>query len=286
MAILSDRTIINKLGNGILFYPLRPESIRSCSLCLTASRYAYSLTDRKQIQISIDADYFIIKPKDTVLVWTSEAIWLNNKLGGSIHSTVGLVSQGIGHIGTRINPNWIGPLCIALNNLSNNEVRIYIENAKRPMAYVIIHQLSWPADPKKDINKDQFARLDVLRDLPNTQLIKDHFADKETQWMTNIDSLKRKMIYESDIYKQLTNNQFKKASRYFFSDSKNWFTFLAFTLSMVLLIINQVSLTNPLIAFPKNFITGIFYVLVVIWIILALLGCWNLWEAYIKSQKD
>ncbi len=51
MAVLSDRDIVRELGKGILFHPLKPESIKVCRLCLTASEYAYALNQQRRIPI-------------------------------------------------------------------------------------------------------------------------------------------------------------------------------------------------------------------------------------------
>ncbi|MEO3707241.1 hypothetical protein [Trichormus azollae] len=51
MSVLSDQDIIRELGKGIVFYPLKPGSIKACDLCLTASEYAYAIGLKKCLPI-------------------------------------------------------------------------------------------------------------------------------------------------------------------------------------------------------------------------------------------
>lgn len=111
MSVLGEWDIIKKLGGDILFHPLKPHSLRICRLCLTASEYAYSINQQKRLAIETEAKQneehklFYIPKGETALVWTDESIWLSNSLCGTVHSRVELVSKGIDHIGTTVNPN-------------------------------------------------------------------------------------------------------------------------------------------------------------------------------------
>lgn len=222
MSILSEKSLIKELGKGILFHPIKPNSIRSCNFCLTASKYAYAISSQKQLEINTDNEkikYLEIPPKDTVLIWTDESIWLSRNFCASLHSTTTLVSKGIGHIGTRINPNWCGVLCISLHNLSNNPVKINIKDAQNPIAYLMIHKLT--GQTKKQGNVDGGTRLDILEGLPNTQAIYDFYQKRDNRWMRdNIELLKDKMI-NSDKYIKLKDNFLTIAYREIFNESKN-----------------------------------------------------------------
>jgi len=150
MSVLSEWDIINELGRGIFFYPFKEkteDSIRGCCLCLTASEHAYTFnfdqqTQKKEsVRLTDAPDHKLIKipSRKTAIIWTKESVFLDNYLCGSIHSKVKLVSQGIGHLGTRVNPNYGGVLAIALHNLSDNEIQI---NVGDTIAYLRIHRLS------------------------------------------------------------------------------------------------------------------------------------------------
>ncbi len=210
MSVLSERDIIGELGRGILFHPLKPGSIKACSLCLTASEYAYALGQKRRLTIqtepkknkpSEEQKFFLIPPRDTVLVWTDESIWLSSYLYCPIYSRVGLVSQGIGHIGTRVNPCWSGVLCIALHNLSDEEIRINVRDINEPIAYLMVDRLASKSSTNSNI--DISARLDVLRGQSNTNEIHDFFNERDNRWMAGDTALLRKLMQDSDEYKKL-----------------------------------------------------------------------------------
>lgn len=210
MSVLGERDLIKELGKGILFHPLKPGSIKGCNLCLTASRFAYAIGKKEKLAIQKKVDvndphreieYFEIPPQDTTLVWTHESVWLDGYFFSPIYATVSLVSKGIGHIGTRLNPCWSGALCIALHNLSKESVHIHIQDTNEPIAYLILERLSSKSVMKSNV--DVAARLDVLRGLPNTNEIYDFFNDRNNLWMQgNTDAL-RKLCVNSSEYKKL-----------------------------------------------------------------------------------
>jgi hypothetical protein len=44
------------------------------------------------------------------------------------------VSVGLGHIGTRVNPNWSGVPCIAIHNFSEEAIRVNVRDVQSPIA--------------------------------------------------------------------------------------------------------------------------------------------------------
>lgn len=67
-----------------------------------------------------------VAPGETVLITTLETVGMpkNRGLSGIILSKVSLVSKGLSHISTTIDPDWEGPLLIALNNLGRAPVEL------------------------------------------------------------------------------------------------------------------------------------------------------------------
>ncbi|GAA6622519.1 hypothetical protein [Scytonema sp. NUACC26] len=55
MSVLSDKDLIRELGRGILFHPLKPDSIKACDLCLTASEYAYAIGQQKRLTVQTES---------------------------------------------------------------------------------------------------------------------------------------------------------------------------------------------------------------------------------------
>ncbi|MBD2294050.1 hypothetical protein H6G06_11235 [Anabaena sphaerica FACHB-251] len=218
MSVLSDRDIIRELGRGILFHPLKPSpkskflkgSIRASDLCFTASENAYSMGLQQTLSIQTESTpdkpneeqkFFYILPRDTALVWTDESVWLSNQFRGSLYSVVEQASEGLGHIGTRVNPCWAAVLCIPLHNLSDKPLRIDVRNVNKPIAYLAIEKLSSRSSITP--NSDNAGRLDLLQGKPNCQAILEYYSSKnENSWMTNREELKERML-KSDEYQEL-----------------------------------------------------------------------------------
>ncbi|MCX5964280.1 MAG: hypothetical protein NT070_14395 [Cyanobacteria bacterium] len=55
---------------------------------------------------------------------TNESIWVSKKISGTYHSKVALVSKGLSHIGTTLDPEYVGCSLIAIHNHSNQDVSL------------------------------------------------------------------------------------------------------------------------------------------------------------------
>ena len=82
-----------ELGENIYLYPLTPSSIRGCSLDLRASEFGWSLKTNSRLKI--DQGCLILNSNDTALIYTKESIYVSNRIGGTYHSKVGLVSSAL-----------------------------------------------------------------------------------------------------------------------------------------------------------------------------------------------
>lgn len=119
--MLSIVDIKKELGKNIYIYPLNTNSIKSNSVDLRASRFAWSLNTKH----SIYQDGQIIIPNhDTALIYTQESIYVSRRIGGTYHSKVTLVAKGLGHISTTLDAQYIGNSIIAIHNTSDNDVQI------------------------------------------------------------------------------------------------------------------------------------------------------------------
>lgn len=121
--MLSIVDIKRELGDNIYIYPLHIESIKSNSVDLRVSRFAWSLNTKNRIG---NDEYIIIPPHDTGLIYSEESIFVSNKIGGSYNSKVTLVSKGAGHIGTTLDAQYIGCSLIAIHNHSSVELKLKI----------------------------------------------------------------------------------------------------------------------------------------------------------------
>lgn len=97
---------------------------------LTPTEFVFSVNERllNKIHNNGNERFCYIKPNDTVLIMTREAIWVSENIAGTFHSKVGIVSQGFGHISTTLDPNWEGPLLISLNNPTQKTLKFVLGN--------------------------------------------------------------------------------------------------------------------------------------------------------------
>ena len=101
-------------------------NLKGASYNLTASEFAWSLSTKQRIYNSQNKK-IIIESGDTALIETNETIWVSKKIMGTYHSRVTQVSHGTGHIGTTLDPNYIGPSLIAVHNHSNDPIELIPE---------------------------------------------------------------------------------------------------------------------------------------------------------------
>lgn len=240
MSILSDRDIIRELGKGIFLHPLKAGTIKACDIRLTASEYAYAIGSQQRLNIRSEPRkhkpneeqlFFEIPPRDTALVWTDESVYLSDRFRGPLYSTVEMVSKGIGHIGTRVNPCWSGVLCIALHNLSELPIRVNVRDVNQPIVYLAIEKLSSKSLHGRNI--DKAARLDILKGLPNTNEIHDFFSQKENAWMAgDSHELTRRML-NSNEYKSIKKGSIDTFRILFSQDALTYWAVIAAIFSAI-----------------------------------------------------
>jgi deoxycytidine triphosphate deaminase len=241
MSVLSERDIIEELGRDILIYPFKQENLIGCCLWLTASEYAYSVKLKELLVPQIDPQsnkqFFNIPKGDTVLVWTNESVSLGNSFCGSVHSKVGLVAKGLGHIGTKVNPNWSGILALALHNLSDLDTGIQIDVGET-IAYLRLYRLESKSSSPLDL--DSSARLDILPGAPPPQLVA-WINDRQNLWRKGGRQNLEKKLRESPEY---------KAAKDAINQQTNWYWILLFfkkwaapiavsVLTLIYLLVNQ-----------------------------------------------
>lgn len=118
LGVLGNKQIKKKLGKEIFIYPFKESNLKGASYNLTASKLAYIVSNKK---IAVNShDEIIIPPHETVLIQTQEAIYTRKQICGTYHSKVSLVSEGFSHIGTTLDPGYMGPSLIAITNDTSN----------------------------------------------------------------------------------------------------------------------------------------------------------------------
>lgn len=160
MSIFSDVDIRKALGNDIVIEPFTESSLTPIGYDFTVGEYIYSL---EHGLIEPQNGSFEIPPHSTVQILTRESLWVSGRIGGTFHSKVSLVSRGMSHISTTLDPGWYGPLLITLRNNMSTSQRIKTTDA---FVTLIFFKLTTPTTTKH--NKPE-SRRDILVSQLNNQ---------------------------------------------------------------------------------------------------------------------
>lgn len=121
-SVLGNKKIKKRLGKDIFIYPFKESNLKGSSYNLTASKVAYLQSDKK---IAVNGkDEIVVPPGETVLIQTVESIYSRKNICGTYHSKVSLVSEGFSHIGTTLDPGYMGTSLIAITNTTKDTKKI------------------------------------------------------------------------------------------------------------------------------------------------------------------
>lgn len=228
--MLSRIDIEKELGKQINIFPLNFKHFKENSINLCVGRYAWSLKsgdiyfDPKREKFSLTQEkgflpvaiskgesaihrngsryYVALLPHSTTLIETKEVLAIGSRIGGTYHSKVGMVSQGLGHIGTMLGPNFSGNSLIAIHNISDDVITL---NGGESFVSVVFHYLDTPVLEKNGTvpgHVDKMAELGI------------HLTTKEREelaadWCGKIEAVRDKML-ESEEYKIFRRKQVNK----------------------------------------------------------------------------
>ena len=153
----------------------------------------------------------MILPLSTTLIETKEVLAVSSKIGGTYHSKVGLVSKGLGHIGTMVGPNYSGDSLIALHNISNE---LLVLSVGESFVSVVFHYLNTPftySNPTTSGHTDKFSSLGL--EVSETQL-----AELNQDWKKKFEEVQKKMC-ETESFQALQGDlkeQKRKRLKHFF----------------------------------------------------------------------
>lgn len=131
------------------------------------------------------------------MIETKEILATGPNIGGTYHSKVGMVSQGIGHIGTMLGPNFSGHSLIALHNISKELIAIKVGES---FVSVVFHYLDTPLlenNPTVSGHVDKMSELGI-------SLSKSEREDLNADWKSNFNTIRDKMI-DTEEYRNLQN---------------------------------------------------------------------------------
>ena len=131
----SERDFASELGRNLLIYPFQSDHIDSSSCDLTASHYAWKLSDK---QSAVENGEIKIPAKESVLVVTNETISLQKNLCGICCSSVSLATKGVIINTTPVKCGWIGKQIFTVCNPTNDAITIKVGGK---IAVLLVEQL-------------------------------------------------------------------------------------------------------------------------------------------------
>lgn len=194
MSALGYSDIIRELGKNIFIYPISTKTFKNASVDLTASQYAWSTKTKKLVS---ENGKITFPAHDTVIVFTNETICVSEKICGTYHSRVTLVSKGLSHISTTLDPKFIGISCLSIHNNTDNDVIISVG---LPIVTVVFYYIKTPSKetPEEDIESNEFfAFLNGYENSNN--LIK---MTSKNKWVFHKKPLKKELINSEEFQKQ------------------------------------------------------------------------------------
>lgn len=240
--MLSRRDIEKELGKGINIVPVIRDNFKENSINLTASQYAWTMgrgtvywyggtkfsinepTGKKRAKTFSKGDtcifkgkngeqyneYIVLLPHSTTLIETTEVLGVANNIGGALHSKVGLVSKGIGHIGTMLGPGYCGHLLIALHNIMDDALAIKVGSTFVSLAFDYLTTQVTRTSSTTSGHIDKFPELGINIDEETRSFLTE-------DWKSNIDNIRETMC-ESEAYKNykkhIRTNTWKEFKKY------------------------------------------------------------------------
>ena len=159
------KEIRERMDPSLVIVPYEDTNVKGCGYNLTATEFVYSVKKKRLLAIhksNQGMSYVDIPRHDTALILTREYIKLSGRLAGAFYSRVQMVSQGLGHISTTLDPCWDGMLLFAMNNPSSHKIRLVIsESSNGSTTYTgIATMVLNPTRPDGDGPEEVAPRLD------------------------------------------------------------------------------------------------------------------------------
>ncbi len=159
MSYLTDVDIRKALGRDIVIEPFSEDSLTPIGYDFSVGDFVFSL--ESGLLKSTD-NFYILPPKNTVQILTKESLWVSSRIAGTFHSKVSLVSKGLSHISTTLDPGWFGPLLITLRNNTENNISIKVG---APFVTLILSKVLTPT--KSPHFKPEFRKDILLSQMQN-----------------------------------------------------------------------------------------------------------------------
>lgn len=208
MSALGYYDIISELGRNVLIYPLDYCIIKGSSIDLSASRYAWSIDSGESL---VQDDKIIIPPKQTAIVLTNETIYVSEKICGTYHPKVTLVSKGLSHIATTLDPYFIGISSISLTNMSDKAITITVGSV---FVTIMLYYIKSPSKNTERQNSKDFIMS--LNHCDNFEILRNWLATNN--WIFEHKELCNK-VTKSTKYKEIKDlYKYRNKFKYLFSN--------------------------------------------------------------------
>jgi len=136
--MLSREEILSVLGVNIIIHPFDVAYLRGAAYNARVGEFVWLRPGANSLpgshrnpypvkpeEISTKGRLYRIPPGSIVYIMTKEIFHVDGSIAGLLHSKVDLVSKGFTHISTTLGPNWIGPLFIALQNVTSDTLPLW-----------------------------------------------------------------------------------------------------------------------------------------------------------------
>lgn len=186
--------------------PFRPDNLTPIGYNLSYSRFIVSIRKKTFAKIYHKNNewFFFLKPAETVLILTRESIWVSKFIGGTFHSKVSLVTKGLGHVSTTLDPGWQGQLLVPLNNPTKEKIKVVIakdQNGVMEYDSFITMVLYWSAEASLNEKMDnKSARIEILE-----EIIEKKKTSKDDEKLREIIKELRDSAGHTEIYENLND---------------------------------------------------------------------------------
>lgn len=216
--MLSSEDIKKELigAKNIAIHPLVIENIKGSSINLTASLLAWDTQTKESIYCKDTTQSgeqnktkgkLYIHPGQTVSIFTTEAVWISRRIGGTYHPRVSMVAKGLSNISTTLDPQWHGLSLITFQNTlpatpgyeddKNKDPNTVFLREGEPFVTLQLFYLKTPA--KKGIIDNQASRPDLHSKFNKTPEQEELL---DSNWHRNYYGIVKKML-DSESYSYL-----------------------------------------------------------------------------------
>lgn len=182
-SLYSKEDIKRAIIDGHLkIYPFEEKNLTGVGYNISTTNFVFSINKGlllkvyKEVTKNGYTHYVDIPPNDTVLFFSKELIETDESIGGTFHSKVSRVCQGLGHISTTLDPTWKGQLILAVNNPTNRSIRFELDESSGNILTMLIYGLNSSVSGE-NIHDNNQGRCDLLLSLLSVN--KYHFKKKQ-----------------------------------------------------------------------------------------------------------